>query len=576
MLIYVEVVTLNQRRQQIFTHGSVYIGRGADSCLRLQGWRVGSNHARLYVEEGLLFIEDLGSLQGTVVNNERIKYYGPIQPQDQILIGPYRLYIRMEKETQSTHDTQSSLKSQSSPDKRSQSIKQSTYDKQLQIKKTLFAHKQLIQGDFNGSTKSEKISVHKPNPCPVTIEQENKPSTELDLSKPCTYSLLHEQYSQHQSAINQLREHVLKEMNLREMVAINLSQENIKKRVAQVTKQAIESKDYEYPVDLPKPTLLDFVLADICGLGPLEPLLADSEISEIMVNGLEGIFIERRGVCKQIPVSFGSVTQLRNVIERIVAPIGRRIDESMPLVDARLADGSRVHIVLPPIALNGPIITIRKFRTQLHGWQQLITNETLTERWAEFLQQCVENKKNMIISGGTGSGKTTLLNVLALSIPAEERIITIEDAAELQLQHQNLVRLEARPANAEGMGDIPIRELVRNALRMRPDRIIVGECRGPEAFDMLSAMNTGHEGSLTTLHANSPREAIHRLESLVLMASMGLPFKAIRDYITMSIDYIVQIERLANGRRRLSEISAITGSEGDVIQMEPVFILDSP
>lgn len=576
MLIYVEVITLNQRRQQTFTNSSVYIGRSASSCLRLQGWRVGSNHARLYLEEGQLFIEDLGSLQGTVVNDERIKYYGPIQPQDQILIGPYRLYIRMEKETPSPPDTQSPLVSQSSPDKCSQRIKQSTHNKKLQRKKTLLADKQLMQGDFNGSTKPEEISAHKLKPSPVTVEQKNRTSAELNQPKPCTYSLLHEQYRQYQSSINQLREHVLKEMNLREMVAVNFSQENIKKRVAQVTKQAMESKDYEYPVDLPKPRLLDFVLADICGLGPLEPLLADSEISEIMVNGLEGIFIERGGVCEQLPVSFGSVTQLRNVIERIVAPIGRRIDESMPLVDARLADGSRVHIVLAPIALNGPIITIRKFRTQLHGWQQLITNQTLTERWAEFLQQCVENKKNMIISGGTGSGKTTLLNVLALSIPAEERIITIEDAAELQLQHENLVRLEARPANAEGMGDIPIRELVRNALRMRPDRIIVGECRGPEAFDMLSAMNTGHEGSLTTLHANSPREAIHRLESLVLMASMGLPFKAIRDYITMSIDYVVQIERLANGRRRLSEISAITGSEGDVIQMEPVFVLDSP
>lgn len=548
MSIYVDLFTLNQQRQEVFTHTPVNIGRGANSCLRLQGWRVGVNHARLYVDGEQLFIEDLGSLQGTVVNNERIKYFGPIQPQDQILIGPYRLHLRVQKETQLTANNLITEPPErgvlSAANKAKKAIKNKSLDSQekgvLQVK-NLQADKQLPGND---------------------------------LLMPCTYSLLHEQYSQHQELIHQLREQVLKEMNLREMVAINVSQENIKKRVEQVIKKTLESKDYEYSMGVSKPMLLDFILADICGLGPLEPLLADNEISEIMVNGLEGIFIERSGVCEQIPVSFSTEEQLRNVIERIVAPIGRRVDESMPLVDARLADGSRVHIVLAPIALNGPIITIRKFRHQLHGWQQLIANGTLTEQWAGFLQQCVENRKNMIISGGTGSGKTTLLNVLGLSIPAGERIITIEDAAELQLQHQNIVRLEARPANAEGVGDIPIRELVRNALRMRPDRIIVGECRGPEAFDMLSAMNTGHEGSLTTIHANSPREAIHRLESLVLMASMGLPFKAIRDYIAMSINYVVQIERLPNGRRRLSGISAITGSEGDIIQMEPIFTVD--
>jgi len=555
MSILIEIESFNHQRKEIFNHSPVDIGRDKDSCLRLQGWRVGANHARLYAEGEQLFIEDLGSLQGTVVNNERIKYFGPLQPQDQILIGPYRLHVQLQPQSETA--TQLNLSAQS---------KAVTQREAPAQNKTLIKHKRSIEKANSGARKSN-TSVH------YSLSQEELvPGHHPSDSR---YHQLHAQYSRYQNVINELHRDVLQEMDLREMVALDVDQDNIKKRVRQVTQQALEDGKYATAVDFDSTLLVDFVLADICGLGPLEPLLKDAEISEIMVNGLEGIFIEREGVCTQLPVSFASEQQLRNVIERIVAPVGRRVDESTPMVDARLTDGSRVHIALPPIALNGPIITIRKFKTQLHGWQQLIANDTLTEQWAKFLQQCVRDKKNMIISGGTGSGKTTLLNILCLSIPDKERIITIEDAAELQLQHPNLVRLEARPANAEGTGAIPIRELVRNALRMRPDRIIIGECRGSEAFDMLSAMNTGHEGSLTTLHANSPREALHRLESLVLMASMGLPFKAIRDYIAMSVDYVVQIERLPDGRRRLAQISAITGSEGEVIQMESIFTATS-
>ncbi len=516
--ICVRIITLGQQRQERFTHQPIYIGRDKSACLRLSGWRVGGRHARLYKEGKQLFIEDLGSIQGTLVNNERIKYYGPLQAEDKIVIGPYQLFVQCAEEQD--WDTIAPV-SESFPPKLTQQH---------------WGHEQCSQ--------NRSPTVH----------------------------TAYQHYCRHHEAMSALRDEVLKELNLRELVAMNLSQASMQERVLQTAKEILKEQEAVHHKEIEQPELLlDFVLAEICGLGPLELLLADAEVSEIMVNGLDGIFVERKGVCEPVPVFFSTQEQIRNVIERIVAPLGRRVDESMPMVDARLADGSRVHIVLPPIALNGPIITIRKFKSQLHDWQHLVAHGSISEQWAMFLQQCVQNKKNMIISGGTGTGKTTLLNILCQSIPEHERIITIEDAAELQLSHPNLVRLEARSENVEGAGAIPIRELVRNALRMRPDRIIVGECRGAEAFDMLSAMNTGHEGSLTTLHANSPREAIHRLESLVLMAAMGLPFRAIRDYIAMSIDYIVQIERLANGHRRLKEISAVTGCEGEVIQMEPVF-----
>ncbi len=308
--------------------------------------------------------------------------------------------------------------------------------------------------------------------------------------------------------------------------------------------------------------LIQAVVNRMVGLGPIEPFLNDPSITEIMVNGPKKIFIERGGELEAVQASFRNQEQIRNVIDRIVAPIGRRVDESTPFVDARLPDGSRVNAILPPLALRSPALTIRRFSAEPFTLQRLVSLNTLSSPMAEFLQACVQSRLNILISGGTGSGKTSTLNALAHCIPEKERVVTIEDTAELRLKTANLVSLESRPPNIEGKGEVTIRTLVRNALRMRPDRIIVGEVRGPEAFDMLQAMNTGHPGSLTTIHANSPSDAIRRLESMVLMAGLELPQPAIRDAIAHSLDIILQQERLPDGGRKITSIAEVLADQG--------------
>ncbi|MBO6066634.1 MAG: Flp pilus assembly complex ATPase component TadA [Kiritimatiellae bacterium] len=309
-------------------------------------------------------------------------------------------------------------------------------------------------------------------------------------------------------------------------------------------------------------------------LGPLEDLLEDDTVSEIMVNGPEKVYVERNGRLELSPQQFTDEASVMAVIERIVAPLGRRIDESQPYVDARLPDGSRVNAIIPPLALSGPTITIRKFAKEALTAEDFIRFGTWNQAAADFMRLCVEMRKNIIVAGGTGSGKTTLLNLLSGFIPSRERIVTIEDAAELRLQQPHVVRLESRPANIEGKGAVTIRDLVRNSLRMRPDRIIVGECRGGEALDMLQAMNTGHDGSLTTVHANSPRDVISRLETMVLMSGMELPSKAIRDQIASAVDIIIHEARLSDGSRRVMAISEVTGMEGSQIVMQDIFVFE--
>ena len=320
--------------------------------------------------------------------------------------------------------------------------------------------------------------------------------------------------------------------------------------------------------------LLSDVQDDVLGHGPLQRLLDDPTITEIMVNGPDSVYVEQSGKLTRSPVRFTSEEQLRRVIERIVSRVGRRIDESSPLVDARLQDGSRVNAVIAPIAFSGSSLTIRKFSKDPFKVHDLIRFGTLSPEMAELLQACVEARLNIIVSGGTGTGKTTLLNVLSSFIPEGERIVTIEDAAELQLQQEHVVRLESRPANVEGRGEIGIRELVRNSLRMRPDRIVVGEVRGGESLDMLQAMNTGHDGSLSTVHANTPRDAIARLETLVLMAGMDLPLRAIREQIASAVDVIVQLNRLRDGTRRVTAVTEIQGMEGQTVTMQDAFLFD--
>jgi pilus assembly protein CpaF len=317
--------------------------------------------------------------------------------------------------------------------------------------------------------------------------------------------------------------------------------------------------------------LIASIQNEVMGLGPIEPLMADPSVSDILVNGAHAVYVERHGMLEKTPVVFGDDDHVYRIIERIVSRVGRRIDESSPMVDARLPDGSRVNAIIPPLALDGPILSIRRFSASPLGVKELVKLGTITEEIAAVLQALVKAKINFLISGGTGSGKTTLLNMMSAFVPANERIVTIEDAAELRLQQPHVVRLETRPANVEGRGEVSQRALVRNSLRMRPDRIVIGEVRGPEVLDMLQAMNTGHEGSMTTIHANSPRDALSRLENMVGLTGLSIGLKPLRQQIASAISVVIQIARLADGKRKLISLQEITGMEGDVIEMQEIF-----
>lgn len=326
------------------------------------------------------------------------------------------------------------------------------------------------------------------------------------------------------------------------------------------------------PLALPQRQLLARCIEDeVLGLGPLEPLLNDPTISDILVNGAKSVYVERRGRLEHTPVTFHDDAHLMNIIDRIVSAVGRRVDESTPMVDARLADGSRVHAIIPPLAIDGPMLSIRRFAVERLGMADLLRLGTLTEPVAKVLEAIVLGRLNVVISGGTGAGKTTMLNVLSGFIPSTERIVTIEDSAELQLQQPHVVRLETRPPNIEGKGEVSQRELVRNSLRMRPDRIVVGEVRGAEALDMLQAMNTGHDGSLTTVHANTPRDALGRIETMVSMTGISFPMRALRAQIASAVNIVIQVQRAEDGRRRIISLQEISGMEGDIVTMSELF-----
>lgn len=350
-----------------------------------------------------------------------------------------------------------------------------------------------------------------------------------------------------------------------------LNQEELRSEALEAVRAVIDSGRIEIPGAVSRDRLERVVVAEAVGLGVIEGFLEDEEISEIMVNGPDQVYVERRGVIEPTGMRFTGTASLLNIIERIVTPLGRRIDEGSPMVDARLPDGSRVNAVIPPLSLVGPALTIRKFSSRRLGVADLVSNGTLSPLMAEFLELCVRHRRNIVVSGGTGSGKTTTLNVLSNFVADNERIVTIEDAAELRLHQEHVVSLESRPPNVEGRGAVSIRDLVRNALRMRPDRIVVGECRGGEALDMLQAMNTGHDGSLTTGHANSPRDFLSRLEVMVLMSGIELPIRAIREQIASAVDIIIHQSRFSDGRRRITSIVEVDGMEGDVILLQELF-----
>ena len=516
------------------------IGKGAHNEIRLDGWRVGKEHARLFKTPAGIVIEDMGALGGTLVNGERIVQHGPLRETDEVQIGPYTLRIRE--------------MSQGAPAMIQATVPRSCSDtanssNQLAIESQRESRLQEMQVDRNFSRANP---VDRPGTALVVALDNRQRQVEFEWRK-------------------RLHHQLLSTMDLRRRDISRMTDDVLRAETEKLIRELMVELTTEIPEDVDRETLCKQVLNEAVGLGPLEQLLEDDSITEIMVNHFDEIYVEKSGRLQKYPLSFTTDRAVMGVIERIVAPIGRRIDESSPMVDARLKDGSRVNAIIPPLALKGPTLTIRKFPKHKLDANDLVSCGSVNHDMAEFLRACVEQRKNIIVSGGTGSGKTTLLNILSNFIPDGERIITIEDAAELRLHHAHLVSLESRPSNAEGRGAVSIRELVKNSLRMRPDRIVVGECRGAEALDMLQAMNTGHEGSLTTLHANTPRDALARLETLILMAGMDLPLTAIREQIASAVDIIVQQSRFSCGTRKVTAIVEITGMETGKIQLQELF-----
>jgi pilus assembly protein CpaF len=380
-------------------------------------------------------------------------------------------------------------------------------------------------------------------------------------------------HPQYQELKGRVHQELLNRLNLERLT--RMKRQDADPEIRTIISRLLDKESESIPLSLfERETLVSDVMNELFGLGPLESLLADPTISDILVNRFDLVFVEREGRLEETDVVFQDDRHLHQIIERIVSSVGRRIDESSPMVDARLLDGSRVNAIIPPLALDGPVLSIRRFRTDRLGAQDLVGRDSMTQPMLDFLRSAVSCRLNVLVSGGTGAGKTTLLNVLSGFISDRERIVTIEDAAELMLRQRHVIRLETRPANIEGKGAVRQRDLVVNALRMRPDRIIVGEVRGQEALDMLQAMNTGHDGSLTTVHANSARDALYRLDTMVAMANLNIPEKAVRHQVASAIDLVIQITRLSDGTRKITSITEITGMEGDVITMQDIFLFE--
>lgn len=524
------------------------IGRAPDCALKLRSWRVARQHARIVVKGGMLYLEDLGSLAGTFVNGRRVTEHGPLALGDEIIIGPCRMCL-LRLPASDRPGVPATLDARASAEFSSGTPGDSAAD----------------------SSRPHEAETNTPALAGATEERaESLTPTCSATGESSTHGLCGADADEHLRHRRRLHKALLDALDLRRRDILALSDEALRREATEAL-SIILASDEELPKDIDRAGVLRQVVDEAIGLGPLEPLLADRSVSEIMVNSHADIYVERAGRLQRHETAFSSEQAVVAIIERIVAPLGRRVDEASPMVDARLRDGSRVNAVIAPIALRGACLTIRKFPQRRLSMHDLLEAGSLDSHMADFLSFCVAARKSMLVSGGTGSGKTTLLNVLSNCIPEGERLITIEDAAELRLNHAHLIALESRPPNAEGKGRVEIRDLVRNALRMRPDRIIVGECRGAEAFDMLSAMNTGHEGSLTTLHANSPRDALARLETMILMAGMDLPLAAIREHIAAAVDLIVQQARLSNGRRLVTAIVEVTGMEAERIQTQELF-----
>lgn len=496
-----------ERQTRALEDGRCFIGRGEMCAIRFAFPDVSERHAVLTVRGGSALLEDLHSANGTYVDGEEIDGAVDIASGQVVQIGQCLLRV----------------------------------------------------------TEAE----------PPAAAEPSAPAAELPAAsdQPPSQSAPDPLRALRRSAQEQIQKELLNRMDMKRLTLDGVDREGLEATARAKIRQIIGEvvANGRLPAGIDPARLEEDVFNEALRLGPLEELLSDDSVSEIMVNGPENVYVERRGKLELSPCQFTDDASVMAVIERIVAPLGRRIDESQPYVDARLSDGSRVNAIIPPLALSGPTITIRKFARKALSSDDFVRFGTWTHNAAEFMKLCVLLRKNIIVAGGTGSGKTTLLNLLSGFIPADERIVTVEDAAELRLRQPHVVRLEARPPNIEGKGAVTIRDLVKNCLRMRPDRIIVGECRGGEALDMLQAMNTGHDGSLTTVHANSPRDVISRLETMVMMSGMELPSRAIREQIASAVDIVIHESRLSDGSRKVVAISEVTGLEGNQVVMQELF-----
>ena len=550
-MFQVEIEDASGARRCVEAADCCIVGRGAQNEVRLDGWRVSKEHARLFETPSGVLLEDMGAFAGVSVNGLRIdRQYGPLKDADVIGIGAFRLRI---KEPIVGREMARALRreAQTDADAARSSVPGDGRDVSRTAEPAVLEERRFASAQPGALPNIESASAVADAALALAVGVERK-QLEFEWR-------------------TRLHASLLETMDLRRQDVHSMSDERLRQATEVLLHQILRDAEPQIPRELDRQLLCRQVLDEAVGLGPLEELLADDSVSEIMVNRFDEIYVERLGRLQRHPLTFTGDRAVMGVIERIVAPLGRRIDESSPMVDARLKDGSRVNAIIPPLALRGPCLTIRKFARRKLGVQDLVEFGALTAAMAEFLEICVVSRKNIVVSGGTGAGKTTLLNILSNFIPMGERVITIEDAAELNLNHLHLISLESRPANVEGKGAIPIRELVRNTLRMRPDRIVVGECRGAEALDMLQAMNTGHEGSLTTLHANSGRDALARLETMVLMAGMDLPLTAIREQIASAVNIIVQQSRFACGTRMVTGITEVTGMESGKIQLQELF-----
>jgi len=506
---------------------SCTLGKSKDNLVVLHGWKIGKVHARIYSENDGIYIEDNESKLGTIVNDNVVKKYGPLNRKDLISIGDYNIRIITDNSVSNVDEVNSETITK-------QNVNTSENKKP-----------EVIPPKGTNKNVTKKLIPENPD---TTIDGNN--------------------IVEHWQKI--IHKGVFKLMDLRRADTSKMDDDQLRSFTQKAIDEVLKSEK-DFPDELDKETIARQVLAEAVGLGPLEELIDREDVSEIMVNAHNEIYYECSGQISKSTVTFTDDDAVVSAIERIVSPLGRRIDESSPMVDARLKDGSRVNAVIPPLALKGPCISIRKFMKERLLAEHLVGFGSVSHAMIEFLNTVVVRKRNVVISGGTGSGKTTLLNVLSNFIPDDERIVTVEDAAELKLYQPNLVSLEARPPNQEGKGAVAIRDLVKNCLRMRPDRIVVGECRGGEALDMLQAMNTGHDGSLTTVHSNSPRDCVSRLEVLVLMSGMDLPVSAIREQIASAVNMIVQQTRFSCGSRRVTSISEVTGVETGTVQIAEIF-----